>query len=63
MGSQNYPANGAGYYKLPQAAGKSSGGASAVAVLGFNASNYNPIYGNSTTVTPDSCSVKFFIRY
>lgn len=27
------------------------------------ASNINPIYGNSSTVTPDSCSVKFFIRY
>lgn len=27
------------------------------------ASNVNSIYGNSSTVTPDSCSVKFFIRY
>ena len=27
------------------------------------ASNINSIYGNSSTVTPDSCSVKFFIRY
>lgn len=27
------------------------------------ASSIDSIYGNSSTVTPDSCSVKFFIRY
>lgn len=29
----------------------------------FNASNVSSIYGNSDTVTPESLSCKFFIRY
>lgn len=29
----------------------------------FNASNISSIYGNSDTVTPESLSCKFFIRY
>lgn len=63
MGSQDYPATGAGYYDSPLAISRGSGHSTAVVVLGFNASNFNPVYGNSSTVTPDSCSVKFFIRY
>lgn len=29
----------------------------------FNTSNVSSIYGNSDTVTPESLSCKFFIRY
>lgn len=31
--------------------------------LKFNASGANPIYGRSTTVTPESYSCKFFIKF
>lgn len=63
MASQSYPATGAGYYDSPVATSRGSGYSTAAIVIGFNASNFNSIYGNSSTVTPDFCSVKFFIRY
>lgn len=62
MGSQDYPANGAGYYKLPAHATRGSGYNTAVAVLGFNASNSNPIYGNSTTVQQEQIQYPYFIQ-
>ena len=31
--------------------------------IGFDASNSNTIYGNSLTVTPESCTTVFLIKY
>ena len=40
-----------------------SGGSSGQYVLQINASWSNTIYGNSSTVTPESLRVQFFIKF
>lgn len=42
---------------------KGAGGTNNSYNLTFDASNSNIIYGNSSTVTPESLTTKFFIKY
>ena len=38
-------------------------GSSKLYYVDFNASYSNPVYGNSTTVTPESLSTRWFIKF
>lgn len=40
-----------------------NGGSSKAYYVDFAASYSNPVYGNSTTVTPESLSTKWFIKF
>ena len=44
-------------------AGIASGSITNYSTINYNASLSNPIYGSSETVTPESLSTKFFIKF